>query len=95
MTNNTNQAAIPMASTFGRPANSPAVPNSVFDSAAIPSGGPPVFQFVGHQNPSSTQSPFQAGNLVPLGGGFSVGSGGGDKSGRKIVKVKRDKQRKM
>ncbi|CAL9090067.1 unnamed protein product, partial [Musa textilis] len=55
--------------------------------------------FGSHQQPTLPQSsPFQAsGSLLeqlPQGGSFSLGSGGGDKSGRKIVKVRRDRLRK-
>ncbi|XP_072950985.1 nuclear pore complex protein NUP1 isoform X2 [Typha angustifolia] len=85
----------PVVPPFGQSGSSPATP--IFGAPAIPSGGPSIFQFGGLQSPAPQgQSPFQAsGNLeVPPGGGFSMGSLGGDKSGRRIVKVRRDKQRK-
>ncbi|GMP68207.1 hypothetical protein CsSME_00027897 [Camellia sinensis var. sinensis] len=69
----------------------------VFDSNALPSAGP--FPFGGQQNQSNPQnpSPFQAlGSLDFSAGGssFSLGSGGGgDKSKRKIVKVKHKSRR--
>ncbi|TKY51774.1 Nuclear pore complex protein NUP1 [Spatholobus suberectus] len=89
MAEDTVQATPPVTSIFGQqPA--PVQSNFVF-GASTPSGASP-FQFgsqqnIAPQNPSS----FQASGS--LGGSFSLGTGGGDKSGRKIVKVKH-KQRK-
>ncbi|XP_008810621.2 nuclear pore complex protein NUP1-like [Phoenix dactylifera] len=85
----TNQAEISMVSTFAQPSSSLAAPLS---------GGSSIFQFGSHPNSSTSRnpSPFQAAGNVefPSGGSFSLGSGGGDKSGRKFVKVRRDKLRK-
>nr|XP_029117619.1 nuclear pore complex protein NUP1 isoform X2 [Elaeis guineensis] len=96
MADDTNQAEVSMVSAFAQPSSSLAAP--VFGAPANLSGGSPIFQFGSHLNSSIPQnpSPFQAaGNLeLPPGGSFSLGSGGGDKSGRKFVKVRRDKQRK-
>lgn len=54
------------------------------------------FQFGSQQNLATppNPSPFQASSSLDLGGGsFSLGTGG-DKSGRKIIKVKHNKQRR-
>ncbi|KAL8533319.1 hypothetical protein ACS0TY_009637 [Phlomoides rotata] len=57
------------------------------------------FPFGGQQNQVAPQNPpmFQASGSLEFnagGGSFSLGSGGGDKSGRKFVKVNRSKNRK-
>ncbi|KAK8954717.1 hypothetical protein KSP39_PZI002865 [Platanthera zijinensis] len=100
MADDTNQAPGPIFPTFGQPNSVPASSNFVFGSA-VPSGGTSVFQFGSQQNSSTLQNPnhlnpFQAGGGVDFnpGGSFSLGSGGGDKSARKIVKIKRDKIRR-
>lgn len=83
--NAVNQTAAPTAA--GQPSNLPTTPTFVFGSGT---GGP--------QSPAVTPSqPFQAGNLgFAPGGGFSVGTGGGagggDKGGRRFIKIKRDKK---
>nr|XP_018677433.1 PREDICTED: nuclear pore complex protein NUP1-like isoform X3 [Musa acuminata subsp. malaccensis] len=82
---------------FGQPSTSSSI--TVFGTPVTQPTASPFFQFGSHQQPTLPQSsPFQAsGNLVeqlPQGGSFSLGSGGGDKSGRKIVKVRRDRLRK-
>lgn len=96
MADDINQAEVSMVSTFAQPSSSLAAP--VFGASANLSGGSPIFQIDCHPDSSIPQnpSPFQAaGNLeFPPGGSFSLGSGGGDKSGRKFVKVRRDKLRK-
>ncbi|KAF5205193.1 Pentatricopeptide repeat-containing protein [Thalictrum thalictroides] len=96
MAEDTIQASNPMVPSFGQPANSPPPGNYVFGSVA-PSGGSP-FQFGGQQNLGTppNPSPFQApGSLeFSTGGSFSLGTGGGDKANRRIVKIKRDKLRK-
>ncbi|PKU83562.1 nuclear pore complex protein NUP1 isoform X1 [Dendrobium catenatum] len=94
MADDTNQAPVPV--TFGQP-NSTPYTNFVFGAAA-PSSGTSLFQFNSQQNTQNLQNPnpFQAGvnpDFAP-GGSFSLGSGGGDKSSRKIVKVRRDKLRR-
>ncbi|RWW24610.1 hypothetical protein BHE74_00017701 [Ensete ventricosum] len=98
MADDSVQSSVLPAVKFGQPTNTPASPNFVFGSPATP-GGTPTFQFGSHQKNLMPQSPspFQpAGNLeFAAGGSFSLGSsGGGDKSGRRIVKVRRDKHRK-
>ncbi|CAL9758462.1 unnamed protein product [Musa acuminata subsp. burmannicoides] len=82
---------------FGQPSTSSSI--TVFGTPVTQPTASPFFQFGSHQQPTLPQSsPFQAsGSLVeqlPQGGSFSLGSGGGDKSGRKIVKVRRDRLRK-
>lgn len=86
MTEDTVQATPRATPIFGQqPA--PVQSNFVFGSST-PSGASP-FQFGCQQNiASENPSPFQA--SCSLGGSFSLGTdgGGGDKSGRKIVKIK-------
>ncbi|KAL6545429.1 hypothetical protein OROGR_009303 [Orobanche gracilis] len=76
---------------FGQPA-----PSSTF-TFGLQQPGP--FMFAGQQNqiaPPQNPSPFQASGSLEFsaGGNFSLGSGGGEKSGRKIVKISRSKNRK-
>ncbi|XP_008790339.2 nuclear pore complex protein NUP1-like isoform X2 [Phoenix dactylifera] len=100
MADDTTQASAPVVPTFGQQTNLTATPSFMFSSPAAPSGGPSIFQFGGQQNTNNPQnpSPFQAAGSLEFvaGGSFSLGSGGGggDKSGRKIVRVRRDKLRK-
>uniref|UniRef100_A0A0D9VZY6 Nuclear pore complex protein NUP1 n=1 Tax=Leersia perrieri TaxID=77586 RepID=A0A0D9VZY6_9ORYZ len=94
MADDTNQAAPAPApifgsSPFGQPGSSPAAP--VFGAPAAQSSG--VFQF-GSQQGSMQQNaafPPAGGSLEFQGGNFSLGSGGGggDKSNRRVIKVKR------
>ncbi|XP_042424520.1 uncharacterized serine-rich protein C215.13-like [Zingiber officinale] len=80
---------------FGQQTNIPSLPNFIFGSPAAPGGQP--FQFGSQQNDIvPPPSPFQpAPNLdFSAGSSFSQGTGGGDESGRKFVKVRRDKHRK-
>eukprot|EP00262_Sarcandra_glabra_P014748 TRINITY_DN4373_c0_g1_i1.p1 TRINITY_DN4373_c0_g1~~TRINITY_DN4373_c0_g1_i1.p1 ORF type:complete len:793 (+),score=168.39 TRINITY_DN4373_c0_g1_i1:328-2379(+) len=98
MAEDTVQASMPVVPAFGQPTNSPGLANYMFASPNIPSGGTPVFQFGGQQNPATPQNPssFRSGASfeMPTGGSFSLGSGGVDKTNRKFVKVRRDKLRK-
>ncbi|XP_041999983.1 nuclear pore complex protein NUP1-like [Salvia splendens] len=72
---------------FGEASVSPVPPTFAFGSAAPSQNNP--FMFSSQQNQVPLQSPsFQAS------GSFSLGSTGGDKSGRRIVKVNRSKNRK-
>ncbi|KAF7811463.1 nuclear pore complex protein NUP1 [Senna tora] len=76
----------------------PTPPQSNFMFAAsAPSGGSP-FQFGSQQNIAPhNPSPFQASGSLEFNGGggsFSLGTGGGDKSGRKYVKVKHRPRKK-
>ncbi|KAL6638006.1 hypothetical protein ACP70R_025578 [Stipagrostis hirtigluma subsp. patula] len=94
MADDTNQAAPAPAPIFG---SSPfgqqggSSPAPVFGAPATQPGG--VFQFGGQQQPSAPQNPSfpAAGSLEFSGGNFSLGSagGGGDKSSRRVIKVKR------
>lgn len=87
MTDAASQAPTPTFPVFGQPQNPTATaPGFMFGSPA------PTFSFGGAQNPPVQQQPFQPGGGLDFnpGGSFSLGSGGGgDKSGRKIIKVKR------
>ena len=97
MVDDSIQASGPSVTTFGQPANSLPTPNLPFGTPAAPSGGPSVFQFGSNQNSTVPQNPFQSAGSFEFsagGGSFSLGSGAGDKSGRRIVRVKRDKHRK-
>ncbi|RWW64456.1 hypothetical protein BHE74_00028307 [Ensete ventricosum] len=91
-----NQSPGSLVPQFGQPSTSSSI--TVFGTPVTQPAASSIFQFGSHQQPSLPQSsPFQAsGSLVelPQGGSFSLGSGGGDKSGRKIVKVRRDRLRK-
>ncbi|KAL3649696.1 hypothetical protein CASFOL_006099 [Castilleja foliolosa] len=79
------------AAIFGQPSSS--TPPAPF---AFGSSSP--FMFGGQQNQVAPQnpSPFQASGSLEFnaGGSFSLGTGGGDKSGRKTVRVSRNKNRK-
>ncbi|URD95279.1 hypothetical protein MUK42_30967 [Musa troglodytarum] len=91
------QTAGSLVPQFGQPSTSSSI--AVHGTPVTQPPASPIFQFGSHQQPTLPQSsPFQAsGSLVeqlPQGGSFSLGSGGGDKSGRKIVKVRRDRLRK-
>uniref|UniRef100_A0A0D9ZE56 Nuclear pore complex protein NUP1 n=1 Tax=Oryza glumipatula TaxID=40148 RepID=A0A0D9ZE56_9ORYZ len=99
MADDTNQAAPAPApifgsSPFGQPASSPAAP--VFGAPAVPSAG--VFQFGGQQGSMQQNAAFPpaGGSLEFQGGNFSLGSGGGggDKSSRRVIKVKRNPKKR-
>ncbi|XP_047960423.1 nuclear pore complex protein NUP1-like isoform X2 [Salvia hispanica] len=81
---------------FGQASASPATPTFAFGSVAPPQNN--LFMFNSQQNQVPLQSPssFQASGSLEFnaGGSFSLGSAGGDKSKRKIVKVSRLKNRK-
>ncbi|KAL6623180.1 hypothetical protein ACP70R_033059 [Stipagrostis hirtigluma subsp. patula] len=78
-----NSSPVPFssASPFGIPSSSPSTPafsSPATQFASATSASPDIFQFGQHNQASS--------------GGFSMGTGGGnDKSGRRIIKVKRRK----
>ncbi|KAJ1404788.1 hypothetical protein SESBI_26366 [Sesbania bispinosa] len=93
MAEDTVQSTPPATPIFGQQA-APVQSNFAF-GASTPSGTSP-FQFGGQQGiASQNPSPFQASGSLEFnaGGSFSLGTGGGDKSGRKILRVKH-KQRK-
>ncbi|ESW16194.1 hypothetical protein PHAVU_007G136500 [Phaseolus vulgaris] len=88
MTEDTVKGTPPATSVFAQqPA--PLQSNFVFGASTPPGASP--FQFGSQQNIAPQNPSFQT--SASLGGSFSLGTGGGDKSGRKIVKVK-SKQRK-
>ncbi|XP_042017096.1 nuclear pore complex protein NUP1-like [Salvia splendens] len=88
------QSTAPSLHAFGQA--SPAPSGFMFGSAA-PSQPNNLFAFGGQQNQAPPNpSMFQASNSLDFnaGGSFSLGSGGVDKSGRKFVKVNRNKNRR-
>uniref|UniRef100_A0A6M2EB39 Nuclear pore complex protein NUP1 n=1 Tax=Populus davidiana TaxID=266767 RepID=A0A6M2EB39_9ROSI len=98
MAEDTVQATTPSVSVFSQ---QPATPGSIFGFPAPsggnqfgstgPSGANP-FQFGSQPNLAAPQNPsFQASGSLEFnaGGSFSLGTGGGDKSHRKIVRVKK------
>ncbi|ESW17368.1 hypothetical protein PHAVU_007G233800 [Phaseolus vulgaris] len=94
MAEDTVQATPPATPLFGQqPA--PLQSNFAF-GAPTPTGATP-FQFGGQQSIApQNPSPFQASGSLEFnaGGSFSLGTGGGDKSGRKFVKVKHRQRKK-
>ncbi|KAL2227601.1 UNVERIFIED_CONTAM: Nuclear pore complex protein NUP1 [Sesamum indicum] len=90
------QSSAPSLPVFGQPSVSPPPSGFTFGSTVASQANP--FMFGGQQNQVAPQnpSPFQASGSLEFnaGGSFSLGSGGGDKSGRKIVKINRNKNRK-
>lgn len=96
MAEDTVQATPPVTPPVFGQQPAPVQSNFVFGASTSTGGSP--FQFGGQQNIAQQQnpSPFQASGSLEFnagGGSFSLGTGGGDKSGRKFVKVKH-KQRK-
>ncbi|TKY53560.1 Nuclear pore complex protein NUP1 [Spatholobus suberectus] len=94
MAEDTVQATTPATTVFGQqPA--PLQSNFAF-GASTPTGASP-FQFASQQNIApQNPSPFQASGSLEFnaGGSFSLGTGGGDKTGRKFVKVKHRQRKK-
>ncbi|XP_019413388.1 PREDICTED: nuclear pore complex protein NUP1-like isoform X2 [Lupinus angustifolius] len=94
MAEDTVQASPPVTPVFGQ---QPAMLQSNFVFGAPTASGASPFQFASQQNtaPPNT-SPFQASGSLEFnsGGSFSVGPGGSDKSGRKIVRVNKNRLRK-
>ncbi|XP_051142740.1 nuclear pore complex protein NUP1 [Andrographis paniculata] len=87
------------SSLFGQPSVSPAAPSSGFTfGSTAPSQPNNPFMFASQQNQAAPPNPssFQGTGSLELtaGGSFSLGSGAGDKSGRRIVKVNRSKYKK-
>ena len=89
------QATPSVSPMFGQ---QPAPVQSNFVFGASTQSGANPFQFASQQNPApQNPSPFQASGSLEFnagGGSFSLGSGGGDKSGRKIIKVKHRNRKK-
>ncbi|XP_071732999.1 nuclear pore complex protein NUP1-like [Rutidosis leptorrhynchoides] len=83
----------PAASPFGQPPA--AAPGFMFGSATpTPTQPAAPYQFGGQPNQVPPQNPFQSSSAEFNGGGsFSLGSGG-DKAGRRIVRVKKQNRRK-
>ncbi|XP_074366370.1 nuclear pore complex protein NUP1 isoform X1 [Apium graveolens] len=87
----------PTMPTFGQPLVSQSLPTFTFGSAAPPSIAASPFQFGGQQNQATPQNlpSFQTSNsLVNSGGSFSLGSSGGDKGNRKMVRISKNKNRR-
>uniref|UniRef100_A0A8R7QLZ8 Nuclear pore complex protein NUP1 n=1 Tax=Triticum urartu TaxID=4572 RepID=A0A8R7QLZ8_TRIUA len=110
MADDTNQAAPPQVSApvfgsslFGQPASSPAAPifGQPASSPATPVFGAPAaqpagaFQFGGQQGSVQQNPAFPTGGSLEFqGGNFSLGSMGGDKSNRRIIKAKRTQKKR-
>ena len=103
MAEDTVQATTPPAPSFFQPT----APGPIFGfSTATPGGnqftstgssGASPFQFESQPNLAAPQNPpFQASGSLEFNarGSFSLGAGGGDKSGRKIVKVKKTQRKR-
>uniref|UniRef100_A0A7N0U583 Nuclear pore complex protein NUP1-like n=1 Tax=Kalanchoe fedtschenkoi TaxID=63787 RepID=A0A7N0U583_KALFE len=95
MAEDTVQASAPSTPAFGQPESMP----GSFVLSSAPSVNPPgtgPFQFGSQPSPASVvnQSPFQANGSFNTGGSFSLGTGGGDKAGRKIIKVRKGPKRR-
>ncbi|KAK4836028.1 hypothetical protein QYF36_017588 [Acer negundo] len=97
MAEDTIQASTPSIPAFGQQPITPAASGFGFNMAAQPS----PFQFSSQQNMANPQNTplFQSSNSLEFnaaaaGGSFSLGSGGGDKSNRRIVKIKSKQRRK-
>nr|BAK01287.1 predicted protein [Hordeum vulgare subsp. vulgare] len=79
------------APVFGQPASSPAAP--VFGAPAAQPAG--AFQFGGQQGSVQQNPSFPTGGSLEFqGGNFSLGSMGGDKSNRRIIKAKRTQKKR-
>lgn len=97
MAEDTVQASTPAVSVLGQQAISPS-PSPAFMFNSTASSGANPFQFGSQQNPATPQSPspFQASSSLDFnaGGSFSLGTGGGDKANRRMVKVKHPRRKK-
>ncbi|KAJ0771382.1 hypothetical protein HanPI659440_Chr07g0268541 [Helianthus annuus] len=97
MADDSNQTPSP-APAFGQ-ASSGTPPGFMFGSVTPTTVQPPGFLFgaqINQPQPQAqapSQSPFPA-TQFSAGGRFSLGSGGGDKSNRRVVRVKRQTRRK-
>ncbi|CAJ2673570.1 unnamed protein product [Trifolium pratense] len=94
MAEDTVQATPSVTPVFGQQPP-PVQSNFVFGSPTPPAANP--FQFGGQQNIApQNPSPFLASGSLEFnaGGSFSLGTGGVDKSGRKHIKIKHNRQRK-
>ncbi|XWS74675.1 hypothetical protein CRYUN_Cryun01aG0018300 [Craigia yunnanensis] len=95
MAEDTVQASPPTVPTFVQQPISPPASGFIF-GASNPSGAG-SFQFGGQSSIGTPQnpSPYQASGSLEFGAGgsFSLGTGGGDKSARKFVKVRRQRKK--
>ncbi|KAA8534607.1 hypothetical protein F0562_032134 [Nyssa sinensis] len=96
MAEDTVQAPTPEVPAFGQLPISP--PSGFMFGSSAPSAALP-FQIGGQQNIATSQNPssFQASGSLEFGAGgssFSLGTGGSDKSNRKIVRVKHKNRKK-
>ncbi|XP_045816724.1 nuclear pore complex protein NUP1 isoform X3 [Trifolium pratense] len=94
MAEDTVQATPSVTPVFGQQPP-PVQSNFVFGAPTPPAANP--FQFGGQQNIApQNPSPFLASGSLEFnaGGSFSLGTGGVDKSGRKHIKIKHNRQRK-
>ncbi|XP_039002542.1 nuclear pore complex protein NUP1-like isoform X2 [Hibiscus syriacus] len=91
MADDTAQTA-PTVPTFGQPLISPPASGPPF-GASYTAGA--TFQFGAQPTTSHNPSPFQASSSQEFGAGgsFSLGTSGGDKSTRRIVKVRRQRKK--
>ncbi|XP_059665853.1 nuclear pore complex protein NUP1 isoform X2 [Cornus florida] len=87
------QASTPAVPVFGQPPVSP--PSGLVFGSSTPSATPP-FPFGGQQNQATPQSPaqFQASGSLDFSAGGSFSLGTGDKSNRRMVRVKRNPRKK-
>ncbi|KAK4284009.1 hypothetical protein QN277_000900 [Acacia crassicarpa] len=82
----------PATPAFGQQS---ALPQSNFVFGALPPSGASPFQFGTQQNiASQSSSPFQASGSLEINGAGSFSLGAGDKSGRKYVKINKNRQRR-
>ncbi|KAK4284011.1 hypothetical protein QN277_000902 [Acacia crassicarpa] len=95
MTEDQIQSASPLTPATPAFGQQPALPQSNFIFGALPPSGASPFQFGTQQNiaPQSS-SPFQASGSLEFNGAgsFSLGAGNGDKSGRKYVKINKNRR---
>ncbi|XP_010543627.1 PREDICTED: nuclear pore complex protein NUP1 isoform X2 [Tarenaya hassleriana] len=95
MAEDTDQAKTSVVPMFGQAAVAPPQhPTFAFGAAATPPSGASPFQFGSQPN---NPSPFQASSSLEFNGGggsFSLGSTGGDKSGRKFIRVNKNRRQK-
>lgn len=96
MADDSNQAPSPSVPSFAQAPSG--TPGFMFGSATPSTPSVVPFQFGGQTNQPQppSQNPFAASGGSPFnaGGSFSLGSGGDDKSNRRIVRVKRQNRRK-
>ncbi|KAL9688413.1 hypothetical protein QQ045_032834 [Rhodiola kirilowii] len=96
MAEDTVQASAPTTPVFGQQQSSPN-PGFMFGSPfpSVTQSGTSLFQFGGQPSTaaSANHSPIEASGSFNAGGSFSLGTGGGDKSRRRIIRVKKGPKR--